>query len=355
MKILIYTDLHCSYNSSILPLYTSEKTEGKMYTTRLDMIVKTGEWIAQIAKENDVDMLVNGGDTFDSTTVRTEELDAITQFFKSFDDLCIPHIVVVGNHEKVNDEFNAVKILSGFKNVAVCQEPTKVNEVLSVLPYMDSKKVTPDLLKPLSNKLLVSHVDIQGSCLRDSYILDAGVNPELFAEYFKLTANGHLHTAEKLETSQNQVWNIGGVSSISFVDNQDYVPRIVIYDSKTGKFKAFKNPHSILFRKIKIDSLKELKSYLNKKDATYRYALTVKYSNYEQHAEIIDILSKDSQVVAYKTINAYMDTVVSAPEIEVTSVDIKSKFVEFLNEKEVELKYSAKDYLEILSDCEVTS
>lgn len=352
MKILIYTDLHCSYNSSILPLYSGKYSK---FTTRLQMIIDTGKWISDIAKEQKVDMIVNGGDTFDSILVKAEELNAISEFFKSFESLDIPHIVIVGNHEKVNDAFNGSEILSGFRNVSVYKEPTKINEYLSVLPYMESDQITNDLLKSISNQLLVSHIDIQGSCLRDSYILDFGVNPELLAEHFKFTANGHLHTAEHLETSKNTVWNIGGVSSISFVDNQQYHPSIVIYDTDTNSCTRYINPHSILFRKFSIDTVKDLLNILRLSlDNKYRYAVTIKYSNYDQRSELQDILDKDTKLIAFKLISNFTDTAIESAtaqldlSTELSSLDIKSKFEEFLDT--VDLKYDRKEYTTILEE-----
>ena len=73
-RILIYSDLHCSYTSSILPLY-SKNTNG--FTTRLQMIIDTGKWISDIAEKEPVDLIVNGGDTFDSILVKAEELSAV--------------------------------------------------------------------------------------------------------------------------------------------------------------------------------------------------------------------------------------------------------------------------------------
>ena len=215
---------------------------------------------------------------------------------------------------------------------------------------MDSNLITNDLLEKISNDLLVSHIDIQGSCLRDSYILDAGVNPELLAEHFKFVANGHLHTAEHLETSKNEVWNIGGVSSISFVDNQEYLPSAVIFDTDTNKFIRYNNLNSILFRKITVSSVKDLLSAL-KLDQTYKYAVTVKYSNYEQREDLQKILDDDPKILAYKLISNFTDTAVKDRtdklnlSQEVSSLDVKKKFTEFLDT--VDLKYDRKEYINI--------
>ena len=346
-KVLIYTDLHCSYNSSILPLFQNDKSK---YTIRLNMILNTGRWLSQLAEEQNVDIIINGGDTFDNIVVKAEELECISEFFWCFSDLDIPHYITVGNHEKVNDNFNATEILSNYPNLVIISSPTKIVPGISILPYMNSKEVTPNMLKEISNDLLVSHIDIQGSCLRDSYILDSGVNPELLAEYFKFVANGHLHTAEKLQTTQNEVWNIGGVSSISFVDNQEYIPSCVIYDTKTNTFERFNNPHSILFRRFTVDSIKELLKELKSLNKDYKYALTIKYINYDIKSELQTTLEKKKNVIAFKLVNAFVnENKVSSESAAInTNIDVPSKFIDFLNEHTENLKYDAKEYVSII-------
>ena len=54
MKYLIFTDLHASYNSSIMPLYC----EGSKYTTRLQMIIDTLRWIFDTSKKEKVDKII---------------------------------------------------------------------------------------------------------------------------------------------------------------------------------------------------------------------------------------------------------------------------------------------------------
>jgi hypothetical protein len=218
---------------------------------------------------------------------------------------------------------------------------------------MDSNEINHELLNPIRNQLLVSHIDIQGSCLRDSYILDSGVNPELLAEYFKFVANGHLHTAENLHTSQNTVWNIGGVSSISFVDNQEYIPSIVIYDTDTLTFERIENPHSILFRRFTIHNLKDLATNLNKLDSLFDYCLAIKYTDYEKKDDILRLLDKQKNVVAYKCINAFIQeskTNLDEPTKNLESLKVKEQFLEFLDS--MDLKYDKSEYLKILKEIE---
>lgn len=349
LKILIYTDLHCSYNSSILPLYVDEGEENAKFTVRLRRIIQTGKWLSELAKENNVDCIVNGGDTFDSTMVKAEELEAISKFFEYFKGLGVPHYVAVGNHEKVNDNFNASEILSGYDNVIVVDKPTKVNDELSILPYMDTSDIDESLLKTIANKVLVSHIDIKESYIREGVKLETGVRSEELAEHFEFVANGHIHVPNELRTSKNSVWNIGTVFSHSFSDDQGYIPSAVIFDTNTMRQTRYKNPNAILFRRIEgFDTSLEFEDLLDSYEDSFDYAFIVKYSDYENKEYYQHILSSRKNVLAFKLLNVYSED--NTEDIEqvqdFTDLDVKQKFIEFLDT--VDCKYEKQRYLSVL-------
>lgn len=354
MKILIYTDLHCSYNSSILPLYIDEETEFPKFTVRLRRVIETGKWLAKLAEENNVDCIVNGGDTFDSTMVKAEELEAIRRFFGYFEGTDIPHYVTVGNHEKVNDNFNASDILSGYRNVVVVDKPTKINNVLSILPYMDAEDIDEVLLKSISNSVLVSHIDIKESYIRDGVKLETGIRSEELAEHFGFVANGHIHVPSRLRTTKHSVNNIGSVFSHSFSDDQDYVPSAFIYDTDTMETLRFENPNAILFRRIEgFEKTSDLEAILDTYDRRFNYAFIVKYSEYNNKEAYQKILSERKNIIAFKLLNVYSEEGSSETEEQVhdfTDLDVKQKFIEFLDT--VDCKYEKDRYLSILQEVE---
>ena len=63
MKYLIFTDLHLSYNSSILPL----SCKNSIYTTRLQMCIDTLKRVFNVAKQENVDKIIFGGDMFNAS------------------------------------------------------------------------------------------------------------------------------------------------------------------------------------------------------------------------------------------------------------------------------------------------
>ena len=64
LKIFIYSDLHISKTSSILPL-----TFDDVHTYRQNMIIETGKFLVKQIKELNPDIIVNLGDTFDNHTL----------------------------------------------------------------------------------------------------------------------------------------------------------------------------------------------------------------------------------------------------------------------------------------------
>ena len=348
MKILIYSDLHCCYTTSLLPIYC----EGSKYTTRLQMVIDTGKWIAEMADKFNVDTIINGGDTFDSNIVRSEEISAISEFFSYFPD-DIRHIIIVGNHEMLNDNFNFANAFKNTSCVEVYDKPRKLDDTISVIPYMKADKINPELLSSISNEFLISHIDIKGSCLRDDYILDEGVDPDLIAEYFKFTANGHLHTAEKLSTMKNTVYNIGSVSSVSFVDSNSYIPSICIYDTDTGELKRIPNPNAILFRKMNISTVDDLITRLSKFDKRYRYVVRVTCP-YNIREDIRSIVSRTDNIVSYRVVANIGRSKFSGSSSVIAKLnsnrDMKVEFRRYLENNPEVMNYPTEEYRKVIDE-----
>lgn len=354
MKVLVYTDLHCSYNSSIMPLYY----EDSKYTTRLQMIVDTGKWINEIATNNKVDMIVNCGDTTDSHILRSEEITALSEFFRSIDYNC-RHIIITGNHDVLdnNSDFYSTSILSNISNVEVYNKPTKIDDTISVLPYMKSEEITNDMLKSLSNHILFSHIDIKGSHLRSDYIMDSGVDSELLSNYFDLTINGHLHTAEKLNTTTRDVWNIGSVTSGSFNDSNSYIPSVCIINTFTDTIATITripNPYAILFRRMNIDSIESLINKINQLDKKFRYILRVN-SPYDISDSAREVIGSNKFIIASRVIsnissNSFKRSSNTTKSDIGIRTNIEREFIDFLEKNSECLNYPIDEYIKIVKE-----
>lgn len=343
MKYLIFTDLHLSYNSSILPLSCKDS----IYTTRLQMCIDTLKYVFDVAEKENVDKIIFGGDMFNSHTLRAEEITAFSNAMMYYDNK-IPFILITGNHDILdnNSNFYSSSVLDLFDNVTIYNQPTKIDDELSVLPYLPFSKVTADLLKDISNKILVSHIDIYGSMLGNKYELDFGVEPNLFNSFTKVF-NGHIHNQQVL--SEN-VMNIGSCVSHSFSDDEDYIPSFIIYDSEKDEVESFENPYSILFRSL--DTREEsLVEFVEKcLQTNYKYVLRVVTDNKSKTTSILN--KYPDMFISYRVItNSINNDVVKEEldEVDINYDNLTKQFEDFLHTQE-SLKYPLKDYLDVIHE-----
>ena len=347
MKILMYSDIHISKTSSILPL----TYDGSKYTYRQQMIIDTGKYIANIADEHRPDLIINLGDTFDQHTVTSYDIDTASEFFKCFRHLNIPHLVVVGNHEMVNYNFNAIQLLSNITNITVISEPCSVDTKL--LPIIDGYNVTAtkiadfpkiaiipycshhDILEFPEGKFLFSHLDIQGASIRGDITLAEGISTDLLKQKYQLVFNGHIHKPS--------------ITTHSFADDNETVPQCYIFDTDTLDLQTFKPTICPLFRKIEIQTLDELKDKISRLDSTYKYIITCTCP-FNIKESIKTYLNDCSSVLNFR-----LNVKIDKENIEVqkedmimqqSNLDIVKSFKEFLST--VDLKYPKELYIKIL-------
>lgn len=342
MLVGIYTDAHCSYTSSILPLHC----EGSKYTTRLQMIIDTFRWMYDLFDAYDVDLIVNCGDLFDSFKLRAEEVSAMAealQFSKG-----ISEIHVLGNHEVLDKRrnFYATALLNNYSHIDVVTVPTKLDNGLSFLPYMTTDEAS-ECIPWLSNKILFSHIDVKGSLVTPTYELDTGVDSTSLGCYFDLVMNGHLHSPQSLN---KVVHNVGACTSLSFSDNSDYTPHICILDTETLERRYFQNPYAIRFRKLD-SGIDSLRTHLlsSGRDNREVIRITVPAS---KRAEAEELLKSDSNVVTYR-ITSEVEAVETPDILQPSKLDLKgdiaSKFVEFLSISN-DLNYPIENYLSVVAE-----
>lgn len=341
MRILMYSDLHISRTSSILPLYSSNSH----YTFRQNMIIKTGEWLSQLMINEKPDLIINLGDTFDQHTITSYDVHIASKFFKCFNDrmalnnLRIPHYVIVGNHEMINSEFNAVALLSNIEGITVIDESCSIDN-MAFLPYCDYKNII-DFPK---GEFLFSHQDIQGSSIRGNFVLPSGIGQDILKQY-KLVFNGHIHKPSIL----GNVINVGSVTTHSFSDDDTTFPQAYIFNTETLDLQSFVNFNCPLFRKASVESESELDTYIDSLDNNYKYVLHINCPY-----EIKDII-KNKLVNTEKVLNSKLSVRVkkeqSISESEITNlqgnIDVKQSFKDFL--QNTDLKFPIDLYNEVLN------
>lgn len=353
MKILLYSDVHISKTSSILPLSVS----ASKFSFRQNMIIETGKYLANLADEQKVDMIINLGDTFDVHTVTSYDIVTASEFFKCFRYLSVPHLVLVGNHEMINSDFNAVEILSNIDNITVIDEPCKTGIAtflkgdsseqinLAFLPYSNYK----DIIEFPDGDFLFSHQDIQGSYIRGDITLPDGISTDVLKTKYKLVFNGHIHKPSIF----GNVVNVGSVTTHSFADDELSVPQCYVFDTTTLNLSTFKPTICPLFRKLDVVDKFDLCKQLDNLDKNYKYIINCNCP-FDYKEEIKAILSTNPNILNHrlctKITKDSIDEVGEKSEIilQASNIDINKSFKEFLDT--VDIKFPKQLYLNVLEE-----
>ena len=352
MRILLYSDLHISKTSSILPLTSANPK----YSYRQNMIIETGKYLANLVNEEKPDMIINLGDTFDQHTITSYDSDVASEFFKQFNGFKIPHLVLVGNHEMINQDYNVVSILDNIENIIVVKsvgsDTISVSSLegsslgtdvtLGFLPYQENN----NLFSLPESDFLFSHIDVYGSKIRQGVELQNGIKPSELAKY-KLVFNGHIHKASILKN----IVNVGSITTHSFADDTDSVPQCYIFDTDTLKLKTFKPTICPLFRKFEIkENISELEDYLKSLNKDYKYILQV-ICSYTDKEIVKNLLEQQPFVLAHR-LNVKVDKAEKTKEnLDIkleTNINVKGSFEKFLDT--VDLKFNREFYLDILNE-----
>lgn len=360
MRILLYSDVHISKTSSILPLtYKDSK-----FSFRQNMIVETGKYLANLADENKVDMIINLGDTFDVHTITSYDIVTASEFFKQFKYLNVPHLVLVGNHEMINQDFNAVELLDNIDNITVISEPCTVNTDvvvgirhpdadLSNIPKADGAKFAflpycnyKDIMELPEGDFLFSHQDIQGSLLRGDITLVDGISPDDLKKY-KLVFNGHIHKP----SINGNIITVGSIMTHSFADDAVSVPQCYIFDTITLNLTTFKPAICPLFRKLDVVSIADLKDKIDGLCDAYKYIINCTCP-FNIRDEVKSFLSSCDKVLNHR-LNVQLNEVVNKTDkediiVQQSNLDISKSFKEFLGT--ADLKYPKELYLEVLEE-----
>ena len=360
MRIGIYTDLHLCKTTSILPLHC----EGSKYSTRLQYCIDTAKWMYDEFEKNNVDIIVNGGDTLDGLNMSAEEVSALSEFYSYSKG--IEEIHIAGNHEKYGEEseFYTNKILSNLPFVKLYTEPCKINEYISVIPYTDSKNVTRELCESITNDVLVSHLDIKGCHLRDDFLSEDGVELDYLCDNFNFVMNGHMHGREHIDISHcknkkgKAVWNVGSVTSGSFSDNNKYIPSISIFDTETREFTKINNPHSILFRRLNLKNTSQAMKEINSLKDNFRYCVNASCP-YDIKNEVKSLILNKTNIIASRITVSEIKLNIDEETAEVTeeldnvesNKDIREQFLDYLTTLD-SLKYPLEKYKEIVKESE---
>lgn len=350
MKIGIYSDLHCSKSSSIL-----SSSAGSKYSQRLDLIVKTFEWMYDLFDREKVDFIVNNGDTFDSDIILASENAALAEALSKSKGLKEYHLL--GNHEKSSksSRVHSVALLDNYDNIEVVTSPKALPEYnIALLPYTSDYE-NLEIFSQLHDQgadYLFTHADYIGMKYDTGKESEYGFSPQVALDYFKIIFNGHIHSASS--NHNNRLINIGSVLGSGFGNSyRESYPSVIIFDTETGQYTRYVNPHSPLFFKHSSRTLSDLITWMQQLDTSHMYCIKVEvpYTMREDARNVIDkYISQNPGVVLASRVQGIVETsanllecrdVVEAINNFDSGVDALCKYIEVADD----LPFPAKDIL----------
>lgn len=252
MRMLIYADPHWCRTSSILRSY------GEYHTTRLENLIKSINFVEELAVAYGCDTILCLGDFFDRANLDAEEITALRDVRFSEG---IEHIFLVGNHDAYNMD-NSVNISNIFglsEDFRIIDKPYVIKErgntgdiELCFWPYnRESEKVDLSQIFGEFNKgttrYIFSHNDIKG-VQYGAAVSTVGIDLQYLTENCTACFNGHIHNGGIV--SRN-VTNVGNLTGLNFSEDAfKYKHRCIILDTLTGEAKSITNPYALNFIKM---------------------------------------------------------------------------------------------------------
>ena len=263
MKILVCGDVHWSTSSSIV------KKRGLRYSVKLEYLIKSINYVEDLAMLKGVDKVIYLGDFFHKTTLNSEEITALNSIRWQKN---IPHTFIVGNHEAADESlmFNSCNILSnlGFEVVSRCRSYNYENEHLSLLciPYLtdknraDIKEIKDSIVDYPDNTYIFSHNDIKG-VYYGKHKTQTGYEVEDITKNCKRFINGHIHNGSFID-KDHKILNLGIVCGKDFnEDAKKYEHNVCILDTEKNDLQLVKNPFALNFYRMEINTKEDLDSF----------------------------------------------------------------------------------------------
>ena len=262
MKLAIISDLHCGK--------TQYRTDENNYNKFEQIGYRALRKNMEIIKREKPDLIINAGDTFDKSN---PSVLAMTQYFRAMQDLDIPTMTILGNHDfnfaNKRMKCSAVGMIDYTYFADYEIKSTVIDDILFVLmPYIydtaenieayieQGKKLAQE--SNCSKKILVTH-GITDKYSRDSLINDPLSFPDDLVTLFDLVIIGHIHNPYNYKQGKTLVLSPGAM-----IDYQAYEDRTgpIILDTDTMTFNKIlvKTPHLVKINCTESDINKVLTS-----------------------------------------------------------------------------------------------
>ena len=326
MKVLIYSDVHFSQDSSIV------RSMGDKYSTRLEYLIKSLNWAEELAEKEHCVAVFNLGDTFDKSSLNAMEISALKEVRWSN----LEHFVLVGNHDSniTSLEYSSADALSSIKKFHIVSSLSTLllnDTMFYMLPYIteENRKSLKEYLDEakeedinIEKKVILSHNDIKGIQL-GKYISQEGFDIKDIESNCDLFLNGHLHNSSYIT---KKILNVGNLSGQTFnEDSFKYSHGCWILDVDTLELTFYENPYALNFYKIEIN---------------------------EKYPSLTSFSFKNNDVLMIKCERKYQESL--KKELEENKNIVTSKIIiydkELVTEEKQEVKLEKLDYLKTFND-----
>lgn len=307
MRVLFMTDCHWSQYSSIV------RSRGKCYSTRLENLIDSINWVEQLAWNTGCTAIVCGGDFFDSCQLNSEEISAL----KNIQWAPISHVFITGNHEtNVGSlEFSTADLFTLCPNSVVISKPEYYhieNEDVEFcfLPYIlerDRQPISVYFPPKTEKRIIFSHNDLK-DVQYGPFLSTEGFTVEEIESSCDLCMNGHIHSCAYVS---QKIINGGNLTGQNFTEDASKFDHCVqVIDTSTMKVDFYLNPYAFNFYKLDYTDVDNESTFLNNISRLKPHAvITVKVnSEFAQTAK--DLLSKTTKdkIEEYRLIVEYDST-----------------------------------------------
>ena len=300
MKLCYYTDPHWSQNSSII------RGRGECYSTRLENLIQSINWVEHLAQCCGCSWIVCGGDFFDSNTLNSEELSAL----KEIEWSPMIHIFLTGNHEtNVSSlDFAASDVFNLCPNSIVISKPecnvaTGTSTEFAFLPYIleRDRKSIEEYFGPRTNhkRILFSHNDLK-DVQYGAFLSTEGFTIEDVHNNCDLCLNGHIHHSGYVS---QKILNGGNLTGQNFTEDATKFEHCAfIVDTETLSVTPYANPFAFNFYKIDLtDKLSVYDCLVTLDNLKSNSIVTVKCSEHIA-TELRQVLDTRANITEYRLI-----------------------------------------------------
>ena len=247
IKILLFADTHLGFDHPIKP-QIERRRRGHDFFKNFNLVLN-------YANENNIDLVLNGGDFFDTDNIHSEIVSLAYETVFDFAEKGIPFVIVPGNHER---SVLPDSILMRHPGIYIIDEPKNIyfkikdaDIAVSGFPYIKKNirnrfpVVVKELIadKPFADiNLLLIHQSIEGATVGpQNYTFrnrDDVLRIKDIPEEFDCILSGHIHRQQILTTKSGKpIIYPGSIERTSMAEKDEEKGFFVLtFERKNGEF-----------------------------------------------------------------------------------------------------------------------